>query len=153
MSKLRGKNSDPKLVSAFETQDQGCKENQHPWFSFRYMTSNGKHSAKSIDALHAREKSQTLSSLIHRFEELSSRPWTYWLQMGKAIGFETLDYGSLTFSAAPTAKISDDTAVYIFRFDTYRGNGKGRIIGFKESRCPVLHVIGYDIDFSAYNHG
>jgi hypothetical protein len=28
-----------------------------------------------------------------------------------------------------------------------------RILGIREDGCPILHIIGYDFDFSAYNHG
>lgn len=87
-----------------------------------------------------------------RFEELTSHPWLYWEQQPKRAGLETISYDQLNFQPNGDIVITKDTTLYVFRFDTYRGSGKGRIIGFKESPCAVYHVIGYDFDFSAYQH-
>lgn len=63
-----------------------------------------------------------------------------------------IEYSMLNFTAASDAGLTGDTKMNIFRFDTHLGNGKGRIIGFKDSPCSAFNVIGYDFDFSAYSH-
>ena len=153
MGAFKSRNPKPKINKPAEAQNQGCSSEQHPWFSFRYMTENGRYSLKFLEKVSARDKAETLSSLCHRFEELSAEPWTHWMEQQKRIGLETMDFSRIKFSAKPSTPISKDTTVYVFRFDTYVGKGKGRIIGFKNSPCSVFHVIGYDFDLSAYDHG
>ena len=47
----------------------------------------------------------------------------------------------------------DDEKIYIFRFKTADNKNNGRILGFKKDRCPIYYIIGFDFDFSAYDHG
>jgi hypothetical protein len=129
-----------------------CASEQFPWCSFRYMTTNKDHNLGYLNRLGARERAQTLHALCGRLEEMTQRKWVYWLQNRKTAGLETIDFGQLTFSPSET-KPTKDTTMYVFRFDTYQGGGKGRIIGFKEDPCATLQIIGYDFDFSAYGHG
>ncbi len=130
--------------------DQGCCSEQHPWFSFRYMTANTAHSLDFLKSIN--DKGATLSCLLARLEELSRQPWLYWTQQPRQTGLETMPYDRLSFSPNSQAGLTKDTTMYIFRFDTYQGKGKGRIIGFKRAPCAVFHIIGYDLDFSAYEH-
>jgi len=129
----------------------GCVSDQHPWFSFRYMTRNSAYNLKSLPEGKARE--QTLLKLYERLEELSGKEWLYWNSQPKKTGTETIEYSDLNFTAGNGAAITGDSKLYVFRFDTHQGTGGGRIIGYKESPCAVLHIIGFDLDYSAYNHG
>ena len=130
-------------------QSQGCISEQHPWFSFRYMTTNKQF---NIESCNPGDLETTLKCLFSRLEELSKRPWVYWTQKPKANGLETMNYDELNFTANAEISLAKDTTIYLFRFDTYQGSGKGRIIGFKSSPCSVLHIIGFDIGFNAYKH-
>lgn len=150
MGKLKGKTQSNK-ITAQPVQSISCFSEQFPWFSFRSMTANSKYNLELLPAGTSRET--TLLGLYARLQELSSQSWTYWTQQPKRIGLETLSYGDLSFEANSSASLSKDTTVYIFRFDTHVGNKCGRIIGYKNSPCAVFHIIGYDIDFSAYPHG
>ena len=52
--------------------------------------------------------------------------------------------------AANGYQFSSDQKVIVFRF----GNNSGfRLLGVKGNESNVLYVIGYDFDYSAYNHG
>ncbi len=128
----------------------GCCSEQYPWISLRYMTSNKKYSIEFFS--HQNEKNKTLEKLYKKFEELSSVSWRLWMEEPKARGMETIYYHQLNFSPNSDLEITKDEKIYVFRFDTYQGTGKGRIIGYKKSPCAVFHVIGYDFDFSAYKH-
>lgn len=150
MGKLKGKSQVPKIRSHPSNMTL-CFSEQFPWFSFRSMTTNVRYNLESLSNGSMRES--TLIGLYNRLQELSSSPWVYWTQQPKQSGLETLSYGDLKFSAGAAAVLSKDTTIYVFRFDTYQGAKKGRIIGYKNSRCSVFHIIGYDLDFSAYNHG
>lgn len=98
------------------------------------------------------EQCETLMGLTTKLHELSQKPWTYWNDKRKTLGLESMDYASMKFEASNGCPITKDTTVFIFRFDTYRGKGKGRIIGYKDSPCTALYVLGYDFDFSSYKH-
>lgn len=147
--------SKPKIKQVAELKVSGkprptptCE--QYLSFSFRYFTKN---SSYSIDALPAgNEREKTLSSLHRRLEELSCQSWLHWSQQRKSTGLETIPYQSLHFKAKDDERLFKDTDIYVFRFDTYMGNNKGRILGFKDGSCAILHIIGYDFDFSAYDH-
>ena len=64
-------------------------------------------------------------------------------------GAETLSMDDLRF-AANGYQFSNDQKVIVFRFG---GNSSYRLLGVKGNESNVLYVIGYDFDFSAYNHG
>lgn len=128
-----------------------CSSEQYPWFSFKCMTTNAKYNLSSLSP--GSERESTLRGLYTRLIELSSQPWLYWLQQPKRSGLENLKYDDISFVANPQTTLSKDTTLYIFRFDTYRGKKEGRIIGFKQDPCATFHIIGYDIDYSAYDHG
>ena len=150
MGKLRVKEQSNKVNGKVIT-NQGCCSEQYPWFSFKNMTKNSNY---NLDVLSpGTEREQTLLGLYSRLNELSSKPWLYWTQQPTKTGLETLSYHEINFKADPYIELAKDTTLYIFRFDTHRGQGQGRIIGFKNAPCSVLHIIGYDLDFSAYNHG
>lgn len=148
-SKLKPRSQANKITGK-PNESQGCSSDQHPWFSFRYMTRNKHFSLEFFTDSHAKEI--TLSCLLARLEELSKQPWVYWMQQPKNTGLETMKYEELNFVASEDSNLSKDTTIYIFRFDTYQGARKGRIIGFKSTPCSVFHIIGYDFDFSAYSH-
>lgn len=116
------------------------------------MTSNADHSIAFIQAYDSNEQLKTLQGLYEAFEKISSKSWMHWGSLPKKIGYEMIEYSMLNFTAASDAGLTGDTKMNIFRFDTHLGNGKGRIIGFKDSPCSAFNVIGYDFDFSAYSH-
>lgn len=150
MGKLRGKTQNNKINMKSDEKKE-CFSAQYPWFSFQNMTKNSKY---NLSELHSgKEKEETLEGLYRRLQELSEYQWIYWMQQPKQSGLETLCYGDIKFEASRTVKISKDTSVYVFRFDTHKGRKTGRIIGYKNSPCSVLYIIGYDLDFSAYAHG
>lgn len=149
MGQIKQKKQDNKIDGKASVAPLCCSE-QYPWFSFKDLTTNSSYNLDNLPIGTAR--STTIDLLFDKLKELSNKKWIYWHQNHKSIGLETMTYDSLNFSAHPDAVISKDTKVYVFRFDTYLGTGKGRIIGYKKSPCAVLHIIGFDVDFSAYNH-
>lgn len=150
--KLLKKEASNRISKKSYQESQGCSSDQHPWISFRYMTANKDHSLAFLDTLDFRDREATMRRLLERLEEISSRPWLDWTGPRRQAGFETLPKDEITFQAAQDAPLTSDMKLYVFRFDTYRGSGKGRIIGFKISPCAAYHIIGYDFDFTAYAH-
>ncbi len=152
MGRIRQKTSKPKIYAFSEYESQGCFSEQYPWLSFLYMTCNKNHSLEFLEKIQGKQREENLLKLYKRFEELTSQPWIYWEQQPKRSGLETIPYDRLKFSSNSRISLSKDTPLYVFRFDTYQGSGKGRMIGFKKSPCAAFHIIGYDFDFSAYSH-
>lgn len=153
MPKIRSKAQSTTINKAITSEKQGCSSDQHPYFSFRYMTANKQYSLSYLESLQGPARENTLKMLYERLAELSCHPWLYWTQQPKNIGLETIKYDQLHFEPQNNTELTKDSTLYIFRFDTYQGHGKGRIIGFKSAPCSVFQIIGYDFDFSAYSHG
>ena len=149
---IKAKEDKIKIKNITKSEIKECNIQQYPWYSFQYMTKNKTHSLKYLDSLECTEREKTLKNLFLKLEELSGSSWLYWLQQPKKTGAETIRYDEIDFLADSDANLTRDTPIYIFRFDTYRGNKCGRILGFKKSPCSVLYILGYDFDFSAYKH-
>ena len=63
--------------------------------------------------------------------------------------YETLSIENINFSPYDY-ETSKDQKVYVFRLNSQNW----RMIGIKsEINTDVLHIIGFDFDFTAYNHG
>lgn len=150
MARIRNKTKSIKIDGKPDA-NRGCCSDQYPWLSFRYLTRNSKYNLDGLPA--GKDREIILCNLNRKLAEISGKPWLFWTQNRKSTGLENLTYGDLEFSADPESPISKDTTVFVFRFDTNNGTGRGRIIGFKNSPCAVFHIIGYDLDFSAYDHG
>lgn len=148
--RIKNKSQNLKLLGSSSSKST-CSSEQYPWISFRYMSTNKNYNLQNLTE--GRDREATLLGLYNRLEDISSHSWAYWLGQAKRCGLETLSAGDLNFKAKPEANLTSDVTVYVFRFDTYRGSNKGRIIGYKSSPCSAFHIIGYDLDFSAYNHG
>lgn len=150
MGKLKPKNQINKIDGKANTS-QGCCSEQCPWFSFKSLTHNDRYNLSKLAP--GTEREQTMVGLYDRLHKLSCESWLHWSQIRKSIGLETMTYNDVHFDAAPGEVIAKDTTIYVFRFDTHLGTNKGRILGYKKEPCATLHIIGFDIDFSAYNHG
>lgn len=147
MAKLKSPVQSNKIRQKTESNEK-CFSDQYPWFSFKDLTTNSKYNLKSLSG---RDAETTLRGMYQKLQELSSHTWLYWMGMPKSAGLETMNYQDIRFTV--DANLAKDTTLYIIRFDTYQGANKGRIIGYKNTPCSVLHIIGFDIGFSAYNHG
>ena len=84
-------------------------------------------------------------------KELSQKTW---LELSRRTkyqigGFEKLRYDQINVSPVNLTMPKDEN-ILSFRFgsaDAYR------LLGCRKDGCNVLYVIGYDFDFSAYDHG
>ena len=150
--KIRQKGTELKIKKSPDNKNWGCISDQYPYFSFRYMTQNSDYSLKYLDNLDKNNREKTLRCLYEKFEELSKKSWLDWHEKRKSIGLDTISIDQLNFSANSDSNFTKETKAYVFQFETYQGNHKGRIIGVKLSPCSVLHIIGYDFNFSAYKH-
>lgn len=90
------------------------------------------------------------------FEKLNEISNTTWRELGnkpKDVGYEMIPINSFNVNMEnikKELKLSDDSKIIVLRF----GKGqKYRILGVRCKACSsILYIIGYDWDFSAYNH-
>ncbi len=152
MGRIKNNDVNIKIKKKTGTESIGCSSKQYPWFSFHYMTRNSKYSFKFLDSLDTNDREKILTGLFAKLEELSKQPWVYWQGMKKRAGLETINLDQLNFSANDDDDFTKETKVFVFQFASYQGSHSGRILGVKLSPCSVLHIIGFDFDFSAYKH-
>ena len=142
------KQNNPNLKISKPNQDQAIKEPDKPVLSFVYLTSNSRY---NFD-IFGKDKHNRLTAkeaLVDRLIQLTQQPWIYWQSLGKKQGgLETLKASNINFLPQDYT-FSEDEKVIVFRFcsDAYR------IIGFQDSSSPTYHIIGFDFDHSAYDHG
>ena len=144
---FRQKAQKPKI----QLQPVLCSSEQFPHISFRYLTSNKRHSLEYLQKCSVADRAKTMEGLLRRLEEITKSSWTKLGALPKENGgYETISARQLRFSGTDANK--EDNKVWVFRFDTWQGHDKGRIIGFKDSPCSAFFVNGFDFDFSAYSH-
>ena len=63
-------------------------------------------------------------------------------------GFETMTFAQIKFSPRNVV-LGNDTKIHVFRF----GIGDGyRLLGFFETGQAIFNIIGFDFNYSAYEH-
>lgn len=120
-----------------------------PSVSFKYLTRNKNYNFEYF----SKEKQQcknTKIAVLNWIQEITCNQWRDLLNMPKEVGAETLNSSGLNFSPNGYT-FSPDEKVYVFRFKA--ASGDYRIIGVKENGCSTYNIIGFDFDYSAYNHG
>ena len=70
MGKIKHRDDRLKIKLPSNYENQGCSSEQFPWFSFRYMTDNKKHSLKFLDSLGRSEREKTLLSLYMKLTHI-----------------------------------------------------------------------------------
>lgn len=130
----------PKLkIQKSDTKKTGCSGN--PSFSFEYITANKRYNLTALD-------NATRVALLERLVELSKSSWLHWHSERREIGIEYIPYAQLVFSPEYITLSKDS------KFISIRFNNQGcRIIGQKLDSCSVFCIYGFDVDYSAYNHG
>lgn len=124
------------------TKDLSCPE--HPVFCFRYLTSNKRYNlSNSKEPLN-----KAKLFLLIKMEEMSHLTWQELFNRNHINGLESIPLSRLNFDADKELTLSKDEKFLSIRF----GQQDRRIIGIKRNGCPILHIIGIDFDFSAYQH-
>lgn len=145
----------PKIKDNKRNQDKIQKVPYEPLsklcFSFSHMTSNNRYSFKKVDA---GNKTNAYEKFIGKLAELSGIDVIEAHQLGKIRGMEKIPYKQLSESmkqiCIDTGIVSKDSKVAVFRFN----NQNYRMICKDDIMHPnLMHIIAFDFDFSAYDHG
>ncbi len=149
MKKLKLQESTVKIKkSNLEQIKRGANCEQYPAFSFQHMTMNHKYNFNYFSKKMLHDEQKVKSALINKLIEISSNTWLGISGQGKKWGFETIPQSEINFSPE-NYTMSKDSKYCVFQFN----NHNMRIIGIKKDLCPIYYIIGFDFDFSAYNHG
>lgn len=120
---------------------------EYPVFCFKYLTTNNKYNIKYFNKFRDREKAY--SALFYTIHELQKQSWEDIYNKNRKHGLETIPSNIVKFSPNGL-KLTPDTKLISIRFN----RDKYRLIGIKsEKNKDVLHVIGFDFNYSAYDHG
>lgn len=132
---------------------QNCiANNNHIILSFKYSINNKNYTIEK--QTNSREKcNKVIQKLFDRLEEISKLTWKELQNRPKETGYEMIPISEFNINLANIKKclnLSDDSKIIVFRFN----NQKCRILGVRSAECSsILYIIGYDWDYSAYNHG
>lgn len=126
-------------------------DTSHVLFSFAYLTSHKEH---NLDYFHKHPGGNEARSLIHLLDNLQFWSASTWNQLKelshKERGYEEIGVDELRTNILdnlPVALSATDK-VTIFRFGE-----SGRLAGIHPEDSPVFYVLGFDFDFSLYDHG
>jgi hypothetical protein len=147
LSKLKTPVDSKKISKSASKRGGDCP--QVPAFSFGYLTTTKKYTLGYISD--SNDRRTAIENVYNKLAEIGTENWLHWYENGKKHGLETLYAGDLSFSPS-RKRLTPDEKVIVFRVKSYAGK-EGRILGIREDGCPILHIIGYDFNYSAYNHG
>lgn len=139
----RGKISEKKDDNTFLSSSQL----NYPVFCFKYLTTNNSYNINYFKK--STDKAKAYGALFYIINHLQGQTWLETMNKRKQIGFESIAYK--TFNFKPNGyKLSKDDKLLVIRFK----RGLYRMIGIKSDvNKDVFHVLGFDFDYSAYDHG
>lgn len=119
---------------------------EYPIFCFKYLTTNKRYNFEHFS--NVQEQLKNKSIILDETIRLQQKTWMEWGLENKKTGFESIYVNQLNFKPK-NLNLSNDTKAIVFRINSQNW----RIIRIRsEYFKSVLHVIGFDFDFSAYNH-
>ena len=132
---------------------ENCIANSnHIILSFKYSIKNKNYTIEKI----TKEKgkcNKIVQKLYEKLEEISKLTWRELQNRPKETGYEMIPISEFYInldSIKEELKLSDDSKIIVFRFN----NQDNRLLGVRSQECSsILYIIGYDWDYTAYNHG
>ena len=119
-------------------------------FGFEFLSHNGHYGLKVLEK---NKNADACISLLEKLQELSKIDIVTAHAFGKKRGMEKIPIKQLNEDAQKVCLnsgiVTNDSKITIFRF----GSQDYRIIGKDDVNTPnLIHIIGFDGDFSAYDH-
>lgn len=148
MANLKRSKQKPKIKQSTAKEQRHCPD--FPSFSFIHLTKNKNYNFEYFSK-NKSELKEKQANLTKRLIEISQEPWDNWNHRRKDIGIETLSFDQINFKPN-NLELSPDEKIIVFRFSS----GNCRMLGIKGkfcSTCATYYIIGFDFDYSAYNHG
>lgn len=124
----------------------------HIVISFKYSVKDKKHTIEN-KVTNKQKCNDDIKMLFKKLEEISKITWEKLQNQPRQVGYEMIPISRFDINMDNIKKeldLSDDSKIIVFRF------GKGqryRILGATCKECSsILYIIGYDWDYSAYDH-
>lgn len=123
-------------------------------FEFGHITNHKSYSYNALVDTCANDRN-ALKEYIKLINAISSSTWEELATRSKYTigGFETMCLSNLycNINDKYNKEMTEDTKLLVFRF----GSGDAyRMVGYKSHNCSrVIHILGFDLDFSLYDHG
>lgn len=147
---IKSKNDRNKIRSSSNIEAVCNQNSDDILFEFGHMTRLKDY---SIDALVENADKKTFKNFKDLIQNISSATWLELLSRNKKQlgGFETLPLQAFNNVIWDNLDLSGDVKLHVFLF----GDAKRyRMVGYKSTNCNrVFHVLGFDLDFSLYDHG
>ena len=121
--------------------------------SFQYLSTNKSRNFEFFGHKDLRRKTDALEQLFSFLQRLTSksRADISNIARDRDCGYEILE--PTTVNCAPTGyRLTKSDQIAVFRFGNNSAGGDYRLLGLFEERSPVLNIIGFDFDYSAYPH-
>lgn len=120
--------------------------------TLRYLTVNKSFNFEFFGK-NFRAKATAFEQLTEFLRRLTSKTLLQISMLSKTddCGFETLPFAQIKIS--PNGVIlGKDTKIHVFRFGNSGTGGDYRLLGFFETGQAILNIIGFDFNYSAYDH-
>lgn len=141
MSKIKKSKKQNKFKEISDIKSLG-----YPVFCFKHLTNNKNFNFEYFKII--KEKTEAKGIILDKLIEIQNKTWFELHQMNKKVELETLSIEIINFEPN-NYEFSKDQKVYVFRLNSQ----KWRMIGIKSGHNnDVLHIIGFDFNFSAYRH-
>ncbi len=144
--KIKGSQVKPTVSKSDGQKDKQCEQNLA--VSLKYLTHNDKYNFSHFSDSEKNDKKNAALALYEWMAANTGVRWNELFMRPKQSGAETIPMDRLKFEPYGISKNEFDKFIS-FRFNS----AKSRIIGIKDGDCPILYIIGFDFDFSAYEHG
>lgn len=146
MAKIKNKEEKRKVSPQRLKDKRGSGCDQYPAFSFRYLTTNKGYNFEYFKD--ENDKKIVMLFLVERMKEITATSYLQWSGKSKNCGNEMLEFWQI--NVKPNAlELSKAEKVIVFRFFQQ----KYRALCIRQDRCPILYVIGFDFNHTAYHHG
>ncbi len=130
------------------------QEEDHILFSFKHLTNNRKYGLDPVNNMGLRDGNEAYKALLDKFTTLSQMNYSGIFGIGKRQGgCDPIPYTSFGMQMKSIMDnidlIKKDSVLSVFYF----GGRKYRLICKQDiQNRNLLYVIGFDWDFTAYNH-
>lgn len=142
-----------KLNDTVKKGNDASKQSPLVSFSFKYLTDNKSFNFEYFGS-DMRNRHDAYEALCKRLQELSDYGIEKLMNMQKKQGCESIPYSDFYDSFKSVLNkvevVSKDSKLWIFRFSSgnYRIIAKSNVLDGN-----ILYIIGFDFDYSAYDHG
>ena len=121
--------------------------------SLCYLSKNKNRNFNFFSDKNLRQKEKVLTDFFDFVKRLTGKTRLEILSKNKSsdCGFENLNFQNIKFKP-DGVELSKDTNISVFRFGDNNSGGNYRVLGFFSEDNPIFNIIGFDFDYSAYEH-